>query len=130
MLNPSSLAVVGASAKPEKVGNVILRNLMEGKFKLYPVNPKEEEILGLKCYPNLSSLPEIPDVAILAVSATTSLPITAESAKLEIPFIIVVAGGFAEIGTEGWSIQDQMLKAIRGSDHSSARTEHHGRVDS
>ncbi|MDD1743566.1 MAG: CoA-binding protein [Methanomassiliicoccales archaeon] len=115
LLNPSSLAVVGASAKPEKVGNVILRNLMEGGFRLYPVNPKEKEILGLKCYPDLSSLPEIPDIAILAVSATTSLPITAESARMGIPFVIIVAGGFAEIGPEGGSIQDQMLKAIRGS---------------
>jgi acyl-CoA synthetase (NDP forming) len=78
MLKPSSLAVVGASIKPEKVGNVILKNLKEGEFRLYPVNPKEKEILGLRCYPNLSSLPEIPDVAILAVAATTSLPITAE----------------------------------------------------
>jgi acyl-CoA synthetase (NDP forming) len=116
MLKPSSLAVVGASIKPEKVGNVILKNLKEGEFRLYPVNPKEKEILGLRCYPNLSSLPEIPDVAILAVAATTSLPITAECARLGVPFVIIVAGGFAEIGSEGRSIQDQMLQAIQGSD--------------
>jgi acyl-CoA synthetase (NDP forming) len=115
LLKPSSLAVVGASVKPEKVGNVILRNLKEGEFRLYPVNLKEKEILGLRCYPNLSSLPEVPDVAILAVAANTSLSITAECAKLGIPFVIIVAGGFAEIGSEGRSIQDQMLQAIQGS---------------
>ncbi len=115
LLNPSSLAVVGASAKPGKVGNVILGNLKEGDFRLYPVNPKEKQILGLRCYSDLSSLPEVPDVAILAVSATTSLPITIECVRLGVPFVIVVAGGFAEIGLEGGSIQDLMLAAIRGS---------------
>jgi acyl-CoA synthetase (NDP forming) len=115
LLNPSSLAVVGASIKPEKVGNVILKNLKEGEFRLYPVNPEEKEILGLRCYPNLSSLPEIPDIAILAVSAITSLQITNECARLNVPFVIIVAGGFAEIGPEGRSIQDQMLEAIRDS---------------
>jgi len=116
LLKPSSLAVVGASAKPEKVGNVILKNLKEGEFRLYPVNPKEKEILGLRCYPNLSSLPEVPDVAILAVSANTSLPITAECVRLGVPFVVIIAGGFAEIGPEGRSIQDKMLQAIQGSD--------------
>jgi acyl-CoA synthetase (NDP forming) len=115
LLNPSSLAVVGASTKPGKVGNVILRNLKEGAFRLYPINPKETRILNLKCYPDLSSLPEVPDIAILAVSAATSMQITAESARLGVPFVIIVAGGFAEIGPEGVSIQDEMLKVIHGS---------------
>ncbi len=115
LLNPSSLAVVGASIKPEKVGHVILKNLKEGEFRLFPINPKQKEILGLRCYPNLSSLPEVPDVAILAVSAATSLPITIECARLGVPFVIIVAGGFAEIGPEGGSIQDQMLEVVKGS---------------
>ncbi len=115
LLEPSSLAVVGASAKPGKAGNVVLSNLIEGGFRLYPVNPKESKILGLKCYPNLGSLPEVPDIAVLTVSAAISLSITAEAVRLGVPFVIIVAGGFAEIGLDGRSIQDGMLKAIQGS---------------
>jgi predicted CoA-binding protein len=60
-------AVVGASRNPEKYGHQVYRDLRQAAYKVYPVNPKAEEILGDKCYPSLESLPEKPDVADLVV---------------------------------------------------------------
>ncbi len=68
---PNSIAVVGASREPEKVGHRIFRNLVESGFKgkLYPINPKADEILGIKCYGNVSDVPDQIDLAVIAVPA-------------------------------------------------------------
>ena len=58
LFRPSSVALIGASANPAKMSNVALRNLSNGKYSLYPVNPREATILGLKCYPSILDVPE------------------------------------------------------------------------
>ena len=69
---PRSVALVGASSNPAKLGNVVLRNLLRGKFELYPVNPHEDEILGRKCYRSVSDLPLGIDLALIALPAETA----------------------------------------------------------
>ncbi|RLG79544.1 MAG: acetyl CoA synthetase, partial [Thermoprotei archaeon] len=71
LFNPKSIAIVGASRKPGKIGHEILRNLIEYGFskKVYPVNPNAQEILGIKSYPNVKSIPDEVDMAIISVPA-------------------------------------------------------------
>ncbi len=109
---PKSIAVVGASKRPGSIGRAIVENLLESyKGAIYPVNPKYDEILGLKAYPNLSSLPEPPELVVVAVRAEATPPIVEEAGRVGAKGVIVVSGGFAESGEKGRMLQEQ-LKAI------------------
>jgi acetyltransferase len=116
LFNPRSVAVVGASSQPEKAGNVILRQLIGGTFRIYPVNPNRHDLLGLLCYPSVSSLPERVDVAILSVTAAVTLKAVEECVMAKVPFVISVAGGFSEMGEEGRQIQRKIAEAVKGSE--------------
>ncbi len=115
LFRPSSVAVVGASKHEGKIGNVILRNLSQDGFRLYPVNPKDEEILGLRSYPSLKDLPEVPDLAILAVPAEATVAITQDCAQLGVPMVVNIASGFSETGPEGRALEHKLLQAIKGT---------------
>jgi acetyl-CoA synthetase (ADP-forming) len=69
LFNPSAIAVVGASRDPSKIGSRILRNLLSYGFKgkIYPINPTADELMGLKCYPKVSDVPDEVDVAVISV---------------------------------------------------------------
>ena len=71
LFRPSSVAVIGASEKPGKVGTVVLGNILKSGYtgKIFPVNPSHEEVMGLPCHPSVSELPETPDLAIIIVPA-------------------------------------------------------------
>ncbi len=68
---PSSVAIVGASREPGKLGHEVLRNIIEAGFKgkLYPINPKADEMLGLKCYPSVKDVPNKVELAVIIVPA-------------------------------------------------------------
>ncbi len=97
---PESIAVVGASRDPKKVGNRIVDNLLANKYrgKIYPVNPQATEILGLKCYRSIGEIPGDIDLAVIAVPAEKVIDSLAECAIKRIGGAIVVAAGFSEIG--------------------------------
>ncbi|HUL39239.1 MAG TPA: CoA-binding protein [Methanomassiliicoccales archaeon] len=116
LFNPKSVAVVGASSQPEKAGNVILRQLIGGTFRIYPVNPNRHDLLGLLCYPSVSALPEKVDVAILSVAAAATLQAVRECVLAKIPFVISVAGGFSEMGEEGRAAQQLIAEAVKGTE--------------
>jgi acyl-CoA synthetase (NDP forming) len=116
LFNPRSVAVVGASSQPEKAGNVILRQLIGGTFRIYPVNPNRHDLLGLLCYPSVSALPERVDVAILSVTAAATLQAVEECVQAKIPYVISVAGGFSEMGEEGSVVQKRIAEAVQGSE--------------
>ncbi len=101
IIRPRSVAVVGASATSNKIGNIVMKNFVEGKFrgKIYPVNPKYKEILGLKCYPDLDSIPEKVDCAIIATPAKTIIPLMEQSVR-KARSIVMITSGFEEIGRE------------------------------
>ncbi len=104
---PKSVAVIGASRNPERVGHIILKRMIEIEYpgKLYPVNPKAEKILGIKCY---SSVEEIPDeiyLAVIALRADLTPSALEESAKKGAKGAIVISGGFSEIGNYGLEAQ-------------------------
>jgi acetate---CoA ligase (ADP-forming) len=95
-----SIALVGASENPDKLGNVILKNLVDGGYrgKIFPVNPKHKEILSHKCYPDIRSIPGKVECAIVATPAQTVLQIVADCAKKGIKGVVVLSGGFGEMG--------------------------------
>ncbi|MGH7847521.1 MAG: acetate--CoA ligase family protein [Candidatus Binatia bacterium] len=115
LFNPFSVAIVGASSNPEKQSGYPLRNLLSAKFsgRLYPINPHAREIQGVKCYPSVSALPEVPDVAIVMVEAALVPEVAQECAHRGVKSLIVGAGGFSEAGAEGESRQATLAGLVR-----------------
>lgn len=113
LMEPSSIAVIGASTDPKKTAGRPIAYLQKHHFKgkIYPVNPRVEEIAGLKCYPDIESLPETPDVAIIMVGTDKALSAVQALAKLGTPAAIVLTSGFAEHGPEGLQKQEELIAA-------------------
>ena len=101
MLEPASIAVVGATPRPQ-YGGRFLRSVLEAqdKVRVYPVNPRYPEILGVRCYPSLSVLPESPDLVGVIVPYHQVLPVLKQSAEAGAGAAVVVSAGFAERGSE------------------------------
>jgi len=102
LLKPKSVAVIGASATPGKIGHTVLLNLQESKYKggIYPINPKSDEILGFKCYKSVLNVKEQIDAAIIVVPAKFVLQIVDECGKKGIKGLLVITSGFAEVGKD------------------------------
>lgn len=116
--DPESVAVVGASRTFGKAGNVIVANLLNLGFKgrIYPVNPKADEIWGLKVYPGISSLPEVVDVAVIATPSAHVPDIMRDIASKGIKRVVIITSGFAEGGEKGRILQEEVLSIARRSD--------------
>ncbi|MEM1858450.1 MAG: CoA-binding protein, partial [Desulfurococcaceae archaeon] len=100
LLEPKSIAVIGASRSPGKIGYVILKNIIEYGFKgkIYPINPHASEILGVKAYPSVLSVPEEIDVAVVTIPAPEVPKAIEECGKKGIKVAVVITSGFAEVG--------------------------------
>ncbi|GBC63011.1 CoA-binding protein [Desulfonema ishimotonii] len=118
LLNPRAIAVIGATARPGRVGRIIFEQLRRSGFSLYPVNPNESDVLGIPACSAVSALPagEI-DLAVIAIGAEGAVTAAEECARSGIPHIIVVAGGFAEAGPGGKVLEDRLsaIPKITGS---------------
>jgi len=117
LFNPRSLTLIGASANPYKWGAVILSHIITGHFKgkVYPVNLKEKEILGLKAYSSVKALPETPDLAVVVIPPFSVPQVLQECAEKGIKAAVVVTAGFAEVGTEGEKLQREVVSIARKS---------------
>jgi len=115
IFRPRSVAVFGASASPGSVGAILMRNLLGNPFGggVYPVNPKRRTVLGVHCYPDLASVPEAVDLAVIATPAPTVPALVADCAARGVPAAIVISAGFSELGTEGRALEAQ-IRAARG----------------
>ncbi len=113
ILNVKSIAVIGASPDPNKVGYSVLRNLLSFPGSLYPVNPKHPKILGRAVYPTLSSIPGPVDMAVVVVPSHSVLMIVEEAGKKGVPFVIIISSGFRETGEAGSVLEDQVLAIAR-----------------
>ncbi|MCK4350837.1 MAG: CoA-binding protein, partial [Candidatus Krumholzibacteria bacterium] len=109
IFNARSVAVVGASANPEKTGHVILKNIIEGGFegKIFPVNPKAGEILGLPCYPSVTAINDSVDVVIIVVPSKFVPDVMEEAGKKGVTGAVVISGGFGETGNS--ELETQIL---------------------
>jgi acetyltransferase len=116
MLAPRRVAVIGASARPRAVGHLVLTNMRAAGFAgtLMPVNPRETEIDGLRCYPDIASLPEDPDLAVIATPPDTVPDLIAQLAGRGCAGAVVITAGFGEGAAEGGMHRRQaMLDAAR-----------------
>ena len=112
-LNPSSIAVVGASRYNSKVGNKVVYELMKWgyKGKIYPVNPRADEILGLKCYHTLTDIKDPVDLVFVAVPAHTVTQIVNDAIKIKAKVLVIATSAFKEIGRE--KLQNDIVETCR-----------------
>ena len=100
IMKPDSVAVIGASSEEGKIGNAVMKNLINGGYQgaIYPINPKADEILGKKCYKSVKDIPGQVDIAVFAIPAKFVAQALAEVGDKKIPGAILIPSGFAEIG--------------------------------
>ncbi|HID08689.1 TPA: CoA-binding protein, partial [Candidatus Micrarchaeota archaeon] len=113
LLYPKSVALIGASPKKGKLGNVLFVNMSSFPGRFYPVNPNYDEIEGVKCYPNVSSLPEIPDMAVVIIPADPALKVIEECGMVGIRNVVVITAGFKESGPEGAERERKLVEIAR-----------------
>ncbi|HUB13014.1 MAG TPA: acetate--CoA ligase family protein, partial [Acetobacteraceae bacterium] len=115
LLSPRSIAVLGASSDPTRIGGRPIAYLTTQGFKgaIYPVNPNRSEVQGVKAYPNVAALPETPDVAIVAVGAEIAPQAVEDLAKRGCKAALMFTAGFAEVDENGARIQAQMVASAR-----------------
>ncbi|NLV74509.1 MAG: acetate--CoA ligase family protein [Chloroflexi bacterium] len=111
---PSSVAVIGASENPKKLGNQIMVNIIDGyKGEIYPINPTSKEILGHKCYPSILDVPGEVEQAIIVVPAAASVVVMEQCGQKGVKGVIVITAGFREAGEEGKKLEDQLLEIAK-----------------
>lgn len=111
LIHPRSIALVGASDRPQSIGGRTLSNLLDHSQidgELYLVNPSKAELRGQRCWPSVTSLPQTPDVAVIAVPASGVLAVMEECAAKRVPFAIILTSGFGEAGPEGEQAQARL----------------------
>jgi acetyltransferase len=113
LLSPRSIAVVGASDAPGKVGTSIYRNLLEHRFTgtVYPVNAKHKTVAGQRAYASVSLLPETVELAVLCTPAVTIPSLIEQCGDLKIPAALIITAGFREAGSQGMELQRQLDEA-------------------
>lgn len=109
---PESVAVIGASSEPGKVGYDILFNLIDAKFqgKIYPVNPKAPEILGIPAFKSVSEIPGNVDLAVVVIPSKFIPGVITECGEKGIKNIVVISAGFKEMGAEGKALEVQLME--------------------
>ncbi|MGC2063636.1 MAG: acetate--CoA ligase family protein [Thermodesulfovibrionales bacterium] len=112
---PRSVAVIGASADQHKVGFSLLNNLVRFSYQgvIYPVNPKTEEILGLKTYARLQDIPGDVDLAVLAIPAPHVPDAIRDCIKKKVPSAVIVSAGFKEAGSAGILLEEELRSLVR-----------------
>ncbi|MBT3176250.1 MAG: hypothetical protein HOG03_01275 [Desulfobacula sp.] len=113
LLDPKKIAVIGASKSKDKVGGIIFRRLLGSRRRLFPVNPKETAIEGHKFSPDIQSLPDDIDLAIITISAEAAVKSVEMCIEKKIPNYIIVAGGFGEVGAEGRLLEEKLTKLAK-----------------
>jgi acetyltransferase len=102
--------VIGATEKPASVGRTVLRNLMEQPFgaTIFPINPNRPNVLGIRCYPNIASIGEPVDLAIVVTPAATVPEVLQECVAAGVRGAIVISAGFAELGAGGRALENKI----------------------
>ncbi len=113
--NPRSVAIVGASRQKSKVGYEILANMMEAGYggRIFPVNPKADTIEGLKCFPDLESIGDTPDLVIIIVPAKIVPSVMQQCAKVGVKAVIIITAAFREVGKEGRALEEQVIQIAK-----------------
>jgi acetyl coenzyme A synthetase (ADP forming)-like protein len=110
LFRPRTIAIIGATLHPRKVGYALLRNLERFKGSIFPVNPKHEKILGKKCYKSVVEIPEPIDCAIVAVPAKVVPDVVRECGKKGVKLVVIISAGFSETGEKGRKLQEEIVR--------------------
>lgn len=115
IMQPNGVAVIGASAEDGKIGNSVMKNLIDGGYEggIYPIHPREQEILGRKCHASVLDVPGNIDIAIFCIPARFVVDVLAEVGRKGIAGAILIPSGFAEVGEH--ELQEQVVQAARAS---------------
>lgn len=107
---PKGVAIIGASSSPDKLSYGVLKNMKLYGYKgqIYPINPKAQEILGLKCYPDISQVPDPIDLAVVILPANFIADVLADCGKRGIRAVTIISGGFKEVGNEGRALEEEI----------------------
>jgi acyl-CoA synthetase (NDP forming) len=115
LFDPSSVAIIGASDDPNKVGGRPIHYMRKFGYagRILPINPKRESVQGLRCYTDLAALDVIPQAAIIAVSGLAAVEAIKACARLGVATVVVMASGFAETGDSGRQLQNELVEFAR-----------------
>ena len=113
MLNPKSVAVIGATENLQSVGRTLMENLKSFTGGLYPVNPKRNSVLGLKAFPRIGQVPGPVDLAVIATPAIAVPDVVSECAEAGVKGAVIISAGFRECGAVGVHLEEAIL-ARRG----------------
>ena len=117
LLTPTSVAVVGASTDPGKLGNVVFRNLLSYGFDgpVYPVNPGARHVRGVPAYADIEAIPGDVDLAVIAVPADQLSGVVEACRRKRVHGLVIISGGFGETGAQGRAGERQLVAAARAS---------------
>lgn len=116
LLEPTSVALIGASDDERKLGNAILKNLNNGAYKgkVYPVNPKHTELSGLPCFKSIGDISGAIDMAVIVTPAATVPSLAEECGKKKVKTLVIISAGFGELATkEGHEREDELLEITK-----------------
>lgn len=108
---PKSVAIIGASTSPGKLGYTVLANVIESGFKgnIYPINPKATEIYGYKAYPSVLDLPETPDLGVVVIPYQFVADAVRECGEKGVPAMVIISAGFREASVEGAEREQEVI---------------------
>ncbi|NTV63444.1 MAG: CoA-binding protein [Oscillochloris sp.] len=115
IFSPKSVAVVGASPNPSRLGHVVLKNIIDNDYQgtVYPIHPSATTVLGLSAYPSISDLPQVPDLTVIVIPPQHVLPVVDECGRKGVRGLVVITAGFKEVGGEGKELERQLLAKVR-----------------
>lgn len=115
LLRPKSVAVIGASRKETSIGNIVLKNIVDGNFKgnIYPINPNADFIYGIKAYNSLKELPEKIDLAIISLPSDLVIDEVKNAIEIGAKGIVILSAGFADSGIKGKKKERELVELVR-----------------
>ena len=118
VFEPKSVAVIGVSATLNTVGNAIFSNILQSNFKgvIFPVNPKYSNIMGVKAYKDVLSIPDDVDLAVICIPAKAVVDVIKQCAEKGVKGIVLITAGFKEIGKAGKALEDEIIAIAKKHD--------------
>ncbi len=118
LFSPRAVAIIGASANPDKLGYSVLDNVIKGGYQgqIYPVNPREDEILGQPCFRRVTEIPGPVDLAVIVVPNKIVATVVQDCAAKGVSAVVVITAGFREAGAEGRQMERQIIEIARNHD--------------
>ncbi|HKU71908.1 MAG TPA: CoA-binding protein, partial [Burkholderiales bacterium] len=113
--SPRSIAIIGASQDFITISGQPLKHLLSHGYqgKLYPINPRYTDVAGVKCYPSLAEVPEVPDLVLILVNASRVADMLKQCGTKGVPYVIIFSSGFSEMGGEGVKQQQQLAEIAK-----------------